>query len=421
MSTRQPSALTIESQALAAAHPARSLEPLSDAQLDAIEAETTQIVARLLEAGALSAHTRRSYASALRYWDAWHHAAFDCALPLITRRAVPPATVEAFIGHHAPVDGPGGIRPAMPDAVRARLAQITVGRRQVHKKARGVRVADDVPSIGTVRQRVAALNAVHTMLKLPSPGDADPRLKVLLRSLQRVAAEVAPAMLRQPKRAAELPLIEAMLERCVEDGTPVGVRDAALLVVAFASGGRRRGELASMRWSDLEPMDDGDGYDGYTWNLSASKGLVRERADQGVARIRVQAVAAELLDSWRDLAFSLGASDTDSVWRRLHLTRVKSKKAGDHPIEQWKLRGAMDGEDIAGRVKLWAEACGADASAFAAHSLRSGAITHALKSGMDLLTAQRLALHKSSQSTVIYDQRDSVSGAAMDVLQPKRR
>lgn len=392
------------------------LAPLTAAQLDAIEEETAQIVSALLEAGALSAHTRRSYASALRYWDAWHHAAFDCPLPLLTRSAVPAPTVEAFIGHHSPVTGPEGIRPAMPDAVRARLAQITTGTRQVQRKAIGQRVAEDLASIGTVRQRVAALNAVHTMLGLTPPADADPRLKVLLRSLKRVAAEVAPAMLRQPKRAAGLSLIESMLERCDEDQTPVGVRDAALLVVAFASGGRRRGELESMRWCHLEPLEDPDGRDGYIWNLAASKGRVRERADQGVARVRVQGVAALLLDSWRDLAFSMGASMDDAVWRRLHCSKPQTPAA-----QHWRLRGAMDGEDIAARVKVWAEACGADAGDFAAHSLRSGAITQALTSGLDLLTTQRLALHKSSQSTIAYDQRESVPGASMDVLQPRLR
>jgi integrase len=59
-------------------------------------------------------------------------------------------------------------------------------------------------------------------------------------------------------------VLEAMLGTC--DDSPAGIRDWALLLFAFGSGGRRRSEVAAARVEDLLPVDGG-----YLFHLRRSK------------------------------------------------------------------------------------------------------------------------------------------------------
>ena len=57
------------------------------------------------------------------------------------------------------------------------------------------------------------------------------------------------------KAPATKPVIEKLIATC--DGSLVGKRDRALILVAFSSGGRRRSELANFRVVDVEKLSDG--------------------------------------------------------------------------------------------------------------------------------------------------------------------
>jgi integrase len=61
--------------------------------------------------------------------------------------------------------------------------------------------------------------------------------------------------MRKSVRAVTLGVLEALLSTCASDRL-ADTRDAALLLVAFASGGRRRSEVASLRGEQLVDEDD---------------------------------------------------------------------------------------------------------------------------------------------------------------------
>jgi integrase len=390
---------------------APSLPGLSEAAIERIQQETDDTIARLLREGRLAANTRRSYRSALRYWSAWHIASFGLALPLANTppAAVPPATVRAFIAHHAPTVRGGVVQPSMPDDVRQRLAQLMPLRRQVCQRGDA---AEDAVAIGTMKQRVSALNAMHGLLGLQGPLGVDPTLQGLLRAAHNVASTDAPETLRLPKREVTREILDALLARCDEDDTPEGIRDAAIIAAGFYGGGRRRSELASMRWSHLTPFEDRlRGLAGWVWDIPAVKGKRRERADEGAMRTLLVEDAAHRLDRWRDwCVLQQGGELQGAVWRRLRILR-----------DGWSLKAAMDAEDIAERIKVRIAQIGLDPDHYAGHSLRSGAVTTLLAEGGDLSDAARMAGHTSLETTRRYYDRRTVAIEGIAALVKKPR
>jgi integrase len=373
-----------------------ALSPLSRDDRERIEAATDETIARLTREGRLSANTRRSYASALRYWSAWHVAAFGepLALHRVPVAPVGPDVVRAFVAHHAPTVDGGRLRLAMPALVRERLAALlAVRRRQVHRRSEAIKADQDVPTLATIRHRVSALSALHGLLGLPSPFASDPGLRGLLRSLAVVASSDAPIMLRLPKQPITRDLLEALLAQCDEDPTPDGIRDAAMFAAGFFSGGRRRNEIAGMCREHLTATTV-ENRPAWRWTIPSAKGKVRDRADRGVIETLIIGPAAERLTRWIEwLDAHRLPSETGTraraVWRRL--------RTG--PDGRWFVGDPMDGEDIAQRLQTRLARLGLDPRRYGAHSLRSGAVTTLLEDGGDLATAAALAGHANLETT----------------------
>lgn len=384
-----------------------TLPALTDAQAHEIEIATRRAAADLLTTDSLSANTARAYASALRYWDAWHVAAFGTPLPLLgePRKAVDAGVVCAFIAHHSPEESDGAVTLAMPATVAKRLGQLhAVGNRQV--AGRGEHIAADVPSLATVKHRIAALSACHTLAGMEAAWKDDTGVRRLLRALGRRAARSAPATLRKPKADISRDLLAAMLRECQRDGMR-GLRDAALLHVAFHSGGRRRSELVQMHWSDLSPItlpEPVDGVcDGYLWALREMKGKRRERADGGVMDVPILGAAADALDRWRDVVLATGADAHGPAWWRV---------VGGGKTPQ-RLSTPMIGADVWRIVRQRAAQVGMNPADFGAHSLRSGATTTFLREGGALGDASAMLNHAKLDTTRRYYDHRGVPLAAV--------
>lgn len=380
------------------------LPALTPSEIDAIAAETASVLQDLLIENTLSDGTRRSYASALRYWDAWHRAAMGTALPLLRdpRAPVPTETVCAFIAHHTPIHEGDEIRTGMPPFVLDRMqAQGAIGKRLVNRRSGG-RARPEVPSIATIRHRIAALSASHSLAKMEPPYAEALEVRQALRALGNRVAKEVPVMLRQPKAPVKREMLQKILTNCLTDGLR-GIRDAAVLHVAFHGGGRRRSEIAAMRWGDLAPLEardpDGEPLDGYQWTIHAAKGRVRDRADRGVLRIPLIGSAAVALDRWRDALMAHVGEIDGPAWYRV----VRSR---DIPGE-WIPSTPMIDNDVREIVRLRATEAGFDADEFAAHSLRSGAATTFLEEGGQLADASAMLDHASLDTTRDhYDHRD---------------
>lgn len=366
---------------------AASLPALSDADRAAIATSTDAAIRRLLAEDALAPATRRSYAGALRYWADWHAAAFGTPLPLLARQPVPAETIAGFIAHHLPDGEAQPPRAGMPSAVRTRLESLI----QLHRRRSARQDGDPhLMALATLRHRLSSLQAIHRMLGLPVAWQDDSRVRLALRAAPRRVARTAPALLRTPKA----PLLRAdvlrMLDACAEDGVR-GARDIALLWLAFGTGGRRRSELAGLRWEHLRPNPEGEGA---TWHLAAAKGRVAD-SSAGVMRIPVVGSAWAAVLRWRAevLRQAPALAERGPVLRRL----LPDGTLLDEPLT---------GHDVWRIVRQRAASLGLDPDTVGAHSLRSGAATSFLLEGGALADASAMLGHRRLDTTrQHYDRR----------------
>lgn len=386
-----------------------ALPALSDEDLALIAEQTRETLTDLLSHDALSANTSRTYASALRYWDAWHRASFGTQLPLLRtpRNAVSAETVLAFLAHHTPDEVKDGVSLAMPAPVRERMRLINAFGTRLATRRSGA-ISEEVPTLATIRQRIASLSSCHRIAGIAPEWADNPHVARTLRALANRASKIAPGMLRKPKKPATRDVLDSMLRACLPDGIK-GVRDAALLQVAFFTGGRRRSELTQMRWCDLAPLalaEPIEGIaDGYLWSLNEVKGKRRERADMASMEIPILGRAANALDRWRDICFAHGHCETDKVWWRV----IPSSRKEDRLV----ISTPMIAADVWHIMRERVAQIGLNPSDFGAHSLRSGAATSNLLEGMALADASRLLGHTKVETTrQYYDQR----GAPIEAL-----
>jgi integrase len=116
--------------------------------------------------------------------------------------------------------------------------------------------------LSTVVQRVAVLSTAHKLKRLVNPCEL-PSVRTLLSRARRAAVKRDECPTK--KTAITRAELEAMLATC--DDSLEGRRDRALLCFGFASGGRRRSEIAAADMRDLRKV----GEDGYICRLEYSK------------------------------------------------------------------------------------------------------------------------------------------------------
>ena len=123
--------------------------------------------------------------------------------------------------------------PATPEAVALYLAHLA----QSGMKA------------GTIGLALTAIDAAHTLADHERPGGTRP-VRQVMRGIRR---ELGVA----PKQAAPiLPDALKAMVRAIDDGSPRGARDAAMLTIGWA-GALRRSELLALEVGDIEERDEG--------------------------------------------------------------------------------------------------------------------------------------------------------------------
>ena len=178
--------------------------------------------------------------------------------------------------------------------------------------------------------------------------------------------------------------LEAMLSTC--DGSLEGLRDRALLCFGFASGGRRRSEIAAADMRDLRKVGEG----GYIYRLEHSKTQQAGVKADSTPDKPILGRSAEALSAWLEAT----RIDEGAIFRRI-----------------WKNRlgPALLPGSVAAIVKRRARLAGLEGD-FGAHSLRSGFVTEAGKQGVPLPAVMAMTEHRSVASVVGYFQ----AGAAED-------
>ena len=315
---------------------------------------------RELLAEAAAENTTRSYASALRYWAGWHMARYGIELTL----PVPEAVVLQFVVDHVVRrTADGELAWELPPAIDQALV------------AAGLKAKPGPWTLSTVRHRVAVLSTAHRLKQQPNPCE-QPAIRTVLSRAARAAAKRGERP--RNKTAVTLAELEAMLATC--DDSLEGLRDRALLCFGFASGGRRRSEIAAADLRDLRRI----GAQGYVYRLEHSKtqqaGVTASSAPDKPVLDR----AALALADWLEAS---GISE-GAIFRRLWKNRLGPA-----------LSPAAVGEIVQRRARL----AGLEGD-FGGHSLRSGFVTEASRQGVSLPAIMQLTEHRAVSSVIGYFQ-----------------
>ncbi|MCU1006585.1 site-specific integrase [Stenotrophomonas maltophilia] len=320
---------------------------------------------RELLAEAAAANTTRSYATALRYWAGWHQARFGVELTLPVSEAV----VIQFLVDHIQRKSKTGLINELPPTLDQALV------------VAGLKAKTGPLKLSTVVQRVAVLSTAHKLKRLANPCEL-PSVRTLLSRARR--ASVKRGERPTKKTAITRAELEAMLATC--DDSLEGRRDRALLCFGFASGGRRRSEIAAADMRDLRKV----GEDGYIYRLEYSKTQQAGVTVDSMPDKPILGRSAEALAAW----LAAAGIQEGAIFRRIWKDRVGP---------------ALLPGSVASIVKRRARMAGLEGD-FGAHSLRSGFVTEAGKQGVPLPAVMAMTEHRSVASVIGYFQ----TGAAED-------
>jgi integrase len=329
----------------------------------------------------MGANTLRALTSDLAYLQAWSLASTGDALPW----PAPEALLLKFVAHHLwnperrLIDHLHGMPANVEDKLRLQ----------------GFLRADGPHAPDTVRRRLATWSTLTKWRGLDG-AFASPALKSAIKLAVR--ASVRPRR-RKSAKAVTGDVLAKLLATCKTDSLR-DLRDRAILMVAFASGGRRRSEVAGLRVEQLV-AEDPIKIDGASLlSLSIHLGRTKNSSAESDEIVYLTGRPVDALNSW------LRASkiDSDSIFRA---------------IDRWGnvARRALDPKAVNDIVKQRAELAGLDPSEFSAHGLRSGYLTEAANSGIPLPEAMEQSRHRSvQQASSYYNNAQRRSGRASRLL-----
>lgn len=324
-----------------------------------------------------AANTVKTYQSAAAYWEAWYQLRFAQPLPLSRNPAdaMPIEHVLQFVVDHVERETEQGLRTELPTVVDEELVRLAVKRQP------------GAPSLSTTLLRLAVLAKAHTLRELANPLE-HPAVRELLKHVRRAYATRGHR--QRPKKALPRAPLEAMLATC--DDSLLGRRDRALLLFGWASGGRRRSEVAAATLDHLERVSE----DQFVYRLLHSK-TNQEGVDDGRSAKPIIGAAARALNDWLK-----AAQITDGrLFRSLRNGRVGA---------------SLTAHSVALIVKARAARAGLEGN-YSGHSLRSGFVTEAGRQGKPLAEVMRLTGHRSvPQAMAYYQQGDVLNSPVADLL-----
>ena len=354
---------------------------MARADLSALPEEDVATLRHLARSG-LGANTLRAFASDLAYLEAWARAATGGPLPW----PASPALALKFIAHHLYDPAAKALDAAhgMPELVAAAL------------RASGALRAEGPHAVATVRRRMSLWAVMHRRRGFDSPFESQ-----AVREGLRLAAKASlrPRQ-RKSARAVTRDVLDRLLATCAE-GTLVDLRDAALLLVAFASGGRRRSEVAQLRVEDVieEPDVPADPADPTSRRLPCV----------AIRLLRTKTDAAE--DDARALLIGRPVTALKLWMARAQIAKGPVFRA----IDRWQgvSPKPLSPQAVNMIVKRRCALAGLDPKLFSAHGLRSGFLTEAARQGVPLPEAMAQSRHRSlTQAARYYNDAERQLGKA---------
>lgn len=343
----------------------RALKPLpvTHVLLPGQLSEAVATAVREILEEAASENTTRSYGSAMRYWAAWFQGRYGQAIEL----PVPEIAVVQFIVDHVARRAKTGLGWELPAALDKQLVDARFKQRLGAFK------------LSTVVHRIAVLSKAHQLRRVENPCE-QPAVRHLLARARRAANKRGDRPTK--KTAITRHELNALIATC--DDSLEGLRDSALLYFAFASGGRRRSEVAAADFADLERLPEG----GYVYRLQYSKTQQAGANANSTPEKPVVGVAGAALEAW--IAAS-GLSE-GPIFRRLRGPTISaglSPAAVAEIVQRRAARAGLQGD-------------------FAGHSLRSGFVTEGGRQGIALPAIMAMTEHRSVASVIGYFQAGGV-------------
>lgn len=315
----------------------------------------------------MGANTLRALTSDLAYLQAWSLAATGASLPW----PAPEAILLKFVAHHLWQPEQRDIDPhhGMPAAVEQSL------REQRFLRSSGPHAPD------TVRRRLASWSTLTKWRGLTG-FFSSPSLK----SAIRLAVRATPRpRKRKSAKAVTGDVLAKLIATCKTDSLR-DIRDRAILMVAFASGGRRRSEIAGLRREQLTvelpiAVEGGPPLPSLAIHLGRTKTSGSELEEV----VYLTGRPVDALNAWMTAA----RVESGSIFRK---------------VDRWGnvSQRALEPSAINQIVKQRAVLAGLEPGEFSAHGLRSGYLTEAANRGVPLPEAMEQSRHRSVQQASSY-------------------
>ncbi|PVE50202.1 site-specific integrase [Rhizobium rhizogenes] len=328
-------------------------------------------------------NTLRALTSDLAYLQAWCLASTGKSLPW----PAPEALLLKFVAHHLwdperRREDPGHGMPQLVDRLL---------REQGFLKSLGPHAPD------TVRRRLASWSTL-TKWRGVTGEFASPALKQAIRLAVRATPRPRK---RKSAKAVTGDVLAKLLVSCGSNSLR-DLRDRAILMVAFASGGRRRSEIAGLRKEQLTeepPIERPDGPP--LPSLSIHLGRTKTSGADHDEIVYLTGRPVDALNAWMEGA----CIKSGSIFRK---------------IDRWGNLSVrpLDPKSVNDVVKQRAALASLDPAEFSAHGLRSGYLTEAANRGIPLPEAMEQSRHRSvQQASSYYNSATRRSGRAARLLQ----
>ena len=165
--------------------------------------------------------------------------------------------------------------------------------------------------------------------------------------------------------------IASLIQNCIEDGSPIGIRDAAIISILFGAGLRRE-EITKLNLED--------------YNREGAKFVIRgKRSKQRFAYLGSGALTA--LMTWLELR----GEDAGPLF-------VPMKRGG-----ALRLGRRLSPQSVYYLLKVRAKRAGV--KSFTPHDLRRTFVSRLLGAGIDIAIVAKMAGHSNIQTTARYDRR----------------
>ncbi len=242
----------------------------------------------------------------------------------------------------------------------------------------GVKTKKGPHAISTIDRRVSALSTFHRIKGVANPC-SDPTIITLMSKSRKAAARRGYKPMK--KKAVVKNILDQMLAT-TEESRLIDIRDRALILFGWASGGRRRSEIASAILANLEEVDGS-----YVYHM----GITKTNQEGEDIPVPVRGRAADALREW--------LKEADIIKGPLFR---KVDRYGNIGSE------ALNDRTVARIIKSRAAKAGLDPRLFSGHSLRSGFLTEAGIQNVNLLEAMKMSLHKTVQVAAGYHQAGGI-------------